>query len=287
MGPLLVNLGCGTIAHPAWINLDLAPALPNVQRADFLRQLPFDSDSVDAVYHAHVLEHFDRDDAVRFLAENVRILRPGGTLRVVVPDLEELCRFYLATLDKAERGEPNSDLLYQWALLDLLDQMVRRRSGGEMIEFLDHLTLADKSALAARLPVDFFDYLMAAKPVEAQSFVARLRRAGVRGVARRLTFEGTRLRTEVVPRIFARIVGGARAARAAVEGAFRSTGEVHRWMYDRRSLGQALRAAGCRNIELRGPFDSSIPDFVTYELDTVGDRVRKPGSIFIEGMKGI
>lgn len=75
---ILVNLGCGAVAHPDWINLDLVPLLPFVKSADFLKPLAFESGTVDAVYHAHILEHFDREDGVRFLNENVRILRPGG-----------------------------------------------------------------------------------------------------------------------------------------------------------------------------------------------------------------
>jgi predicted SAM-dependent methyltransferase len=49
-----------------------------------------------AVYASHVLEHFDyKDQLGRVLVEWHRVLSPGGTLYISVPDLERLCHLYL------------------------------------------------------------------------------------------------------------------------------------------------------------------------------------------------
>jgi predicted SAM-dependent methyltransferase len=40
------------------------------------------------------LEHFKRRDVVRVLSEWRRVLKPGGTLRVSVPDFAQLCEVY-------------------------------------------------------------------------------------------------------------------------------------------------------------------------------------------------
>src|SRR5688572_13614475 len=101
----LLNVGCGGHFHPAWTNLDLNAATPDVLKHDLREGLPFPADYFDAVYHSHVLEHLARDEASRFLAGCYRVLRPGGVLRVVVPDLEAIARLYLQTLEGAVAGD--------------------------------------------------------------------------------------------------------------------------------------------------------------------------------------
>src|SRR5262245_1221859 len=90
-----LNIGCGARFHPAWINLDLAPQHPSILQHDVTLPLPFPAEGFDAVYHAHVLEHLPRERARFCLSECARVLRPGGILRVVVPDLEQIARLYL------------------------------------------------------------------------------------------------------------------------------------------------------------------------------------------------
>lgn len=49
------------------------------------------------IYASHVLEHFDyQEEIFSVLKEWYRVLRPGGILYISVPDLERLCRLYLA-----------------------------------------------------------------------------------------------------------------------------------------------------------------------------------------------
>lgn len=91
----LLNLGCGSRFHPAWVNIDTAPAEPSVVAHDLREGIPFPDAEFDAVYHSHVLEHFPKRSAGPFLAECLRVLRPGGILRVAVPDLERIARGYL------------------------------------------------------------------------------------------------------------------------------------------------------------------------------------------------
>ena len=49
-----------------------------------------DSDTYDVVYAAHVLEHLFFHEAVRALQEFLRVLKPGGTLDLRVPDLSSI-----------------------------------------------------------------------------------------------------------------------------------------------------------------------------------------------------
>src|SRR5437762_12486254 len=83
-----LNLGCGARFHPQWTNLDLTPSGQNVRAYDCRQPLPFEDESFDVVYHSHLIEHLRREDVIRFLRECCRVLRPGGILRVAIPDLE-------------------------------------------------------------------------------------------------------------------------------------------------------------------------------------------------------
>lgn len=65
-----------------------------VHHLDVTRPLPFASGSVDAIFSSHVLEHLDREVTERFLAEAHRVLRPGGVIRTVLPDLDQLVAAY-------------------------------------------------------------------------------------------------------------------------------------------------------------------------------------------------
>src|SRR5262249_24936489 len=82
-----------------------------------------------------------------------------------------------------------------------------------------------------------------------------------------------------------RMVAGGTAAQAFQEGLFRSSGEIHQWMYDRYSLGRALEKAGFRHAEVRAADRSRIPQFNDYALDVVRGTVRKPDSLFMEALK--
>ena len=102
----LLNLGCGSHFHPSWTNVDLVPRVEGVRRCDVRAGLPFPAQVFDAVYHAHVLEHLPRDGALPLLRECLRVLRPDGILRVVVPDLERVAQLYLDALGRAVAGDP-------------------------------------------------------------------------------------------------------------------------------------------------------------------------------------
>lgn len=156
----ILNLGCGTKTshHPSVVNIDWSillrirsnpllrvlatvllsgdrlqrfNALPkNLVVHDLSRGIPFPDASVDVVYHSHVLEHLDRDVAHRFIRECARVLRPGGLIRVVVPDFERYCREYLdhIVLCEKEGGRVinEHDNLFEPLLL----QSVRREAYG-------------------------------------------------------------------------------------------------------------------------------------------------------------
>lgn len=89
-----LHLGCGKRFLPGFVHID-AVDYPHVDHVATIDNLSFiQTDSVDLIYNCHVLEHFKRRDVGRVLSEWHRVLKPGGTLRVSVPDFSKLCEVY-------------------------------------------------------------------------------------------------------------------------------------------------------------------------------------------------
>ncbi len=127
----LLNIACGSRYHKDWVNIDFHPDSNLVKKVNILKGLPFSNDSFDAVYSSHFIEHLSKNNAIYVLKEAIRVLKEDGIIRIVVPDLENICREYINVLEKA-RQNSEYDEKYNWIISELLDQMVRNFSGGEM-----------------------------------------------------------------------------------------------------------------------------------------------------------
>jgi predicted SAM-dependent methyltransferase len=81
-----LNLGCGHIALPDYVNVDMRE-VPGVDVLAEVGDLPFEPASVDEIASAHLLEHFPQERLSRQLLPHwFALLRPGGTFRAVTPD---------------------------------------------------------------------------------------------------------------------------------------------------------------------------------------------------------
>jgi SAM-dependent methyltransferase len=146
-GKALLNLACGTRFHGDWNNVDFSPyarlsrrpiatfvlraaRVISSERSDTITKMresitawdlrhgiPYPDDCFDVVYHSHFLEHLPRDAAEGFLLECKRVLKPGGVIRVVVPDLDYLVERY--------RGSFTDEDLHQDSIAAIFEQMVR------------------------------------------------------------------------------------------------------------------------------------------------------------------
>jgi Methyltransferase domain len=82
---LSIHVGSGSARLDGWVNLDVWPAELSL---DLRRGLPFADGSADRVYLSHVLEHLVYpQEATQLLREIHRVLAPGGTVRIIVPDI--------------------------------------------------------------------------------------------------------------------------------------------------------------------------------------------------------
>ncbi|HEY0155722.1 MAG TPA: methyltransferase domain-containing protein [Thermoanaerobaculia bacterium] len=84
-----VHLGAGGHRLRGWINVDLVRDGADVL-ADLATSLPFRSGSIHLLHSEDLLEHLDLDGGKRLLAECHRVLRPGGVMRLLTPDLRAL-----------------------------------------------------------------------------------------------------------------------------------------------------------------------------------------------------
>ena len=287
MSCLYLNVGCGSNFHSAWVNIDIYSAIPEVISHDIRQGLPFHDNNFDACYSSHVIEHLTPAEAEKLLAECFRVLKPNGVIRVVVPDLESIVRIYLQALEQVEAGnregnpnlglnlDPNPELNYDWIMLELYDQAVRSYSGGRMGEYLSAETMPNRAFAISRLGVESENYWD--KKAKDRSIWAKVKSQRAVWLIRKLRIS--------IAKIFVTLIAGKQVAQAFDQGIFRSSGEIHRWMYDRSSLRRILQQAGFTDIKLCQAYESRIPNFNDYELDVIAGKVRKPDSLFMEGLR--
>ncbi len=125
-----LHLGCGKRYLDGYIHVDIA----DFEHIDY--KIPVDdlsifkSGEVDEIYASHVLEYFDRSYVITVLKEWKRVLKPGGILRLAVPNFLKLVEVYQSSKDLSSIIGP---LYGKW---DIGDQ-----------EFIYHKTVYDKHSL--------------------------------------------------------------------------------------------------------------------------------------------
>jgi len=253
----LVNLGCGAHFHPDWDNYDFVPMHAEVRGLDISRPLPFLEECYEVCYMSHVLEHLPRERVPKLLSEIFSILKPGGVLRLVVPDLEMIVRLYLRELEAAMSGDKEATFRHEWMTLELIDQMTRTFSGGFMGRTLRSRPLPHRKFIEDRIGWEAVEWLN-----EMEGPLA------------------SKIRV-----LSPKDVYNVETASPKEDANFRGCGEIHKWMYDRVSLKRILHQAGFDVIKVCAADESAIPEFASYCLDTDhAGRVRKPDSLFVEAI---
>ncbi len=257
-GYYFLNLGCGGVFSPEWNNLDLYRS-KDVVYHDLNNGIPFGDNVFDAIYSSHLLEHFPRGKGEFLVKEIFRVLKPGGIVRLVLPDLEGIVGEYLKNI-KSFRVEPSDKnwQRYSWSLLELYDQTVRQISGGEMLKSLRKGEV-DWEYVSSRAAAAFYDWYPWNKNKKKASVIK------------------LPLWLKVVNR---------------VKSLFRSRdpkkiGETHQWMYDEVSLMALLKQTGFEEVFRADWNASKIPEWQKYNFDESrdGGKPRKPDSFYMEAKK--
>jgi len=274
----LLNLGCGNRYNTEWVNIDFVATPPHVMGHNLLKGIPFPDAEFDAVYHSHVLEHFSKKDGVNFIKECYRILKPGGVIRIAVPDLEGIVRCYLEQLESALKGDELAALNYDWILLEMYDQTVREQPGGEMLKYLQQKTLANEDFIVGRIGME---------AMNIRNSMKRTQQAPAIKTYYSLTFKKI-ISSSSYKNFLKRILSKKKVQHTDTHttiGQFRKGGEIHQWMYDKYSLSKLLSSVGFKDIAKRSAFESSLKNWNNYELESKNGIIFKPDSLFIEAIK--
>lgn len=275
----LLNIGCGAVTHECWTNVDVWAADPSVILHNLHEPLTFVDQSYDAAYASHVIEHLAPDAADNLLRECYRVLKPGGIMRVVVPDLEAIARGYLQALHHVEQGQEQWEEKYDWMMLELLDQLVRTTPGGMMAHYMRKpLDSEMKDFIAARIGSEGLPWPGPGGSQCRSQF-------GLYDRMRNWVRKGGGAIRVLIAQAFVRAWLGARSARAFQDGLFRAAGENHVWMYDRFSLRRLLLHIGFTDVRICSAFESRIPRFTSFGLDVQDHKPRKPDSLYMEGRR--
>lgn len=265
-----------------WTNINFVSTGEEVIAHNLKQGIPLPNESFDVVYHSHVLEHFPKSEAELFVKECYRVLRPQGILRIAVPDLEEIATLYLHSLEKASNGFEEWEQNYQWMLLEMYDQTVRNKSGGEMKSFLSRKEISNQDFVIKRCGSEITNIILSAqkqidspKPLP-ENWIAKL----IKHFYRLLRYSDYRHQS-----ILQAILSPEELEFLNI-GQFRQSGEVHQWMYDRFSLQRLLEQCGFVDVVQRTATESYVPNWSSFNLDTEPDgSIYKPDSLFMEAIK--
>jgi len=250
-----LNFGCGTRYVDGWENIDFYSSGPAVRRVNLLHGLPYPPNSFDLVYSSHVLEHFTRPQCRAMLLECFRVLKPGGSVRVVVPDIA-------LTIDEYQRVRrlPDDDATkagrYRWIMIELLDQLVRTQRHGEWGKMLTDLEAASPDNLA-----DYVRHRLSIKEGKRTAAPRPKTREKLKGLRHKLASRSIYwwlkvVRLMVPPSVRSSVFNDT------------SIGEKHLWMYDEYGMSLMLRETGFVDVTRKQHDESNIVGFCEDMLDT-------------------
>ena len=167
-----LHVGCGSRVLKGWINIDLAyytgvgdmgdkwyPPSIRGNESDLLvmdvteKPLPFPDGSVDIIFHEDFIEHLCQRDQIRFLAEALRVLRPGCGHRVNTPNLLQMQR--RSDFSKGLHGVCTDPEWDRWQHKNVLTRASLEEMA-RMVGYSDVIFNArDQSIFAKHLPLEF------------------------------------------------------------------------------------------------------------------------------------
>jgi len=274
-----LNLACGPIylteAH--WLNIDFTAVGRDVKGHDLLSPLPFQDDEYDLVYCSHFLEHIPRRYIHSFLSECKRVLKPGGIIRLVLPDCEEMFATYLDLRSKGLHHEAD------FVMIEIIDQCVRDQGGGELGAFYSMV-----SSMASGQKAYWHDFMahrngetLEVNLPEPQSLASI--DASCNSLPVLSAFLGSiQLRVRYIAHRF-----GLKLLLPAFKRhnvSFASIGEKHCWLWDFHQVKAALELSGFSAVCRQSHLSSQYAMFPFFPLDATANGLPRKGkeSMYVE-----
>ena len=100
-----LHIGCGDRRIEGYTNIDVVKTCATDIVCDTM-ELPFEKCSIDKIYACSMLEHFGRNDKMKFFRNTCwvdvvkywhNLLKDNGILYISVPDFKAVCQHYLQT----------------------------------------------------------------------------------------------------------------------------------------------------------------------------------------------
>lgn len=270
MNDTKVNIACGDSYLESWINFDYSTHSQYVKKANLLNRLPLEDNQASCVYSSHFLEHIPRHLVPDFLSECYRIAAKNGTIRLVLPDFEELCKTYLENRQNNEHEKAN------FLILEIIDQYARSFPGGELGKYYH--------SIVNRNNLEMIDYI-------------NQRTGHLLSSSSPEISENSKLKTLInnpkkilskVESIYCKLLIYLLANAFRQQNVSLTTiGEKHLWAYDFYMVEQLLLKAGFQQVKRMSANTSEIIDFPFYPLDLTEEGLPRKGaeSMYIEASK--
>ena len=114
-----------------WMNIDILDLSEFCKQQsyrflqhDLTKGIPYKDNTIDIIFTSHFLEHIDRNQSKQFLKECYRVMKPGGVIRISVPNALQLTSEYIASDIKkykhinvgVENAEDDAEAYYELLL---------------------------------------------------------------------------------------------------------------------------------------------------------------------------
>ncbi len=128
-----LHVGCGGNVLDGWLNSDFLPQSARVLRLDVTRRFPFAADTFAYVYSEHMIGSLPFKSLPVMLSECLRVLAPGGKVRITAVDLAFLVDLY------GQKRSSLHDRYVEWRLPFYFDNFIK----GDSVSLAEYVEYAE------------------------------------------------------------------------------------------------------------------------------------------------